>query len=272
MKNLLLSSSLILIASFANAQNRGGRNVSLAVQTNVNYNTNVSNVYSNVATYNNKPSNISNRGVSNPINVNGLDNNINVQQRSNNVVRTRPANVQSRNFRNNEVNDVVILRGNRAADINVQLNDNNEQNVAEINFVQRAVNVDQGVVNVVPEVQKQNEVQVKEVAAEKPEVSFSPALDIDINLPKPNITFDLKVKEEKEVKEKVSVVKVKSGGGIAKVKKRTKSRRNNRPSRHQYSQKVKFGTVLRNTVSTIKHKFKKTKTKKGVFSVVCYKF
>lgn len=269
MKNLLLSSSLILITSFANAQNRGGRNVSLAIQSNVNYNTNVSNVYNNVATYNNKPSNISNRGVSNPINMNGMDNNINVQQRSNNVVRTRPANVQSRNVRNNEANDVVILRGNRGADINVLLNDNNEQNVAEINFVQRAVNVDQGVVNVVQKVQKQNEVQVKEVAVDKPEVSFSPALNIDINLPKPNITFDLKVKE---VKEKVSLVKVKSGGGIAKVKKRTKSIRNNRPSRHQYSQKVKFGTVLRNTVSTLKHKFKKTKTKKGVFSVVCYKF
>lgn len=273
MKNLLLTSSLVLITSIANAQNRGGGNVALFAQSNVNYNTNLSNVYSNVSSFNSNQSNVSNRGMSNPINVNVADNNVNIQQRTNKVVRTRPVNVPTRNVQRNGVNEVVLPGNNRNINVSNVADNNSEQNTPAINFIQSVANEDAVIDNVIPEVQKVEVAQVQAVAQVKEEINFTPELNVNINLPKPNITFDLKVKEEKNVKEKATPIKVSSGSGVTKVKSKTKSRNSNKhKSKHHYSQKVSFGTVLRNSISKLKHKLKKTKTKKTVFTVVCYKF
>ena len=244
MKNILLSASLVLITSIASAQNRGGGNATIALQSNLNNNINTSNVYSNVATLNNNPINVSNRRS----NVNVSDNNVNIQQRSNVVVRTRPENNQSRNVQNNGTNEVVISRGNR--NVNYVVDNNNEEIASQVEISRNVANVDIVIGNVVPEVQTVEQVQVEEIIMEKPEVNFSPDINIDISLPKPNITFDLKVKEEKEEKEKVTVVKSTSGNGVVKVKSKTR-KNNNIKGRHQYSQKVKFSTALRKSIDCV---------------------
>jgi hypothetical protein len=94
---------------------------------------------------------------------------------------------------------------------------------------------------------------------------------VDINIPKPSITLDLKVKEEKIDVQKDKPIKVSKSVGVAKVKSKSRNH-TKRKSHHYYNQKVMFGTILKNTVSKLKRKVKKTTTKKPVFSVVCCTF
>lgn len=267
MKNLLLSTSLILITSIANAQNRVGGNNVLMAQSNVNYNTNISNVYSNVSTFNNNPINVSDRGLNNARNVN-IINNTNVQQATNKVVRTRPVNSQTRNTASNRSNNIAVPNQTRNERGNEADNRIVAQNTPEINFIQQVANTDAVVANAVEEIQIVQEVKVYEAVTEKTEIKLKPTLNVDITLPKPSLTLNLKVKEEK-----VTDVGLGSGTGLTEVKSKEKrGKRTKRSGNSYYHQKVNIGTILKNKISKLKNKFKKTKTKKAVFSVVCYKF
>lgn len=283
MKTLTLTTAILFISTMAFSQNRGSRNLNVAAQSNVNTNIAYSNGLSNVSNVNFNQSNLSNNIFANNVN----DNTLNVSRNTNVIVntrnnpaptRTRPApkaendKEQRRNVVTNNNPITIQSRGNinqinyEPQNINVpavNVLDNVEDNVIDTP-IQMVSNEDFSNVNV-----------VQEIVVQEKAVNVAPSLNLNVavNIPKPNITYDLKVKEEKVVKEKVAHVKVSSGNGVTKVKSKTKAVKSKKhKSNHLYSQNVKIGTVLKNTFSKLRNKVKKNKTKKAVFSVVCCTF
>jgi hypothetical protein len=293
MKIITLSTSLLFITSLAIAQNKTNRNVNTIAQSNINDNVILSNGYSNVSNVSFNQSNVQSRNVTNVL---VADNNVNYVQGFNNLNVNRPNNNQNRNRSREE----EITRSEERN--NIQANNNpisiqSRGNLGNINYVEQSRNValdnvyennevidvkqsyvvhaNDDVSNVVLNVQTK-EVEETVNVKESNDNNFQLNLNVDvaIDLPKPNVTLNLKVKEVKEEKETVvKEVKLTSskGSGASKVKVKSRST-SKRKSHHYYRQNVKVKTILKNSIAKLKKKVKKSKTKKPVFSVVCYKF
>ncbi len=283
MKNLMLSSTFILLTSFSIAQSRGGRNVNFI--SNVDNNNVLSNGFSNVSNLN--QSNIQNRGLANNV---LAANNSNISQQNKVVSNRGNQNVSSRN-RTNPTAKIVEQRDNvQVANNPVRIQSLNNSNVNTINYSQQVVNVQEvavsenifandnvanvGNLNVeIPSLS--NEKLLNEKESNKVELKPSFNMNVAIDLPKPNITIDLKVKEEKVKIEKTPILKVEKGTGISGEKKKinTKSKKYKASKGyHYYKQNVKFATHVKNTLMKLKRKITKKEVKKPVFSVVCYQF
>jgi len=282
MKNLVIASSILVISTVNYSQNRGG-NVAQLAQTNVNINKSLSNV-SNVSNYNLNQSNTMNNGLSNiafASNDNVVSNrrqevtnqkvsrsnpvrNVNNRQRTIPEVTVNPVSIQNNGSRNLNV---------RSNNVNLELDNvyENEQRNEDQSYVQS--------INVSNDINVKNDDQIilpEEVAnIDDVQVKFSPDLNVnvDISIPKPTIVFDLKVKEEKVKSEKEIKTNVTKVEGVAKVKSKLKFKnRDSRKGHHYYSQKVGLSLVVKNTISKLQYRFKKTSKNKVVCSVVCYKF